>query len=187
MHLTEICEMFSEANLVRDAEFETIGFINLSQQNSKMVFLKDEKFLQSLIDNKEISAVITFSEYADQIIEHTNYGLIVTKNPEKLFYIIHNYLCNETEFYKKSNKTSIIGKNCQISSNAVIAEKNVVIGNNVIIEPGVVIMEGVIIGNNCVIGANTSVGTRGFQYYRNEDECFYIEHIGGVIIEDNVN
>ena len=186
MDLKKVCEIFKNVTLVRDGIFEGIGYADIKDIKKMMVFLRDNNYLRNIQENENISAVVTVSELADELIKTTNCGIIVCDKPDELFYNLHNYLYRKTDFYQKQSILTQIGKNAVIDSTAIIAERDVVIGDNVIIEPGVVIQGGVTIGNNCVIGANTTIGTRGFQYYRDGDEVFYIEHIGGVVLEDNV-
>ncbi len=186
MDLKFISQIFKDTVLKRNGNFSTIGFLNISDIPDMIIFIKDKKYLTELYGNPNISSVITTNDYAEEILDKTECGVLVAENPEKIFYQAHNYLFQETDFYKKDNFSTKIGKNANISPHAIIAQKNVCIGDNVVIEPGAIIMEGVQIGNNCFIGANTTVGTRGFQYYRNGDEAFYIEHVGGIVIEDNV-
>jgi UDP-3-O-[3-hydroxymyristoyl] glucosamine N-acyltransferase len=61
------------------------------------------------------------------------------------------------------------------------------IGKNNIIHGHVYIYDGVEIGDNVEIHAGTVIGADGFGYERDEDGQIYkFPHIGGVIIEDNV-
>ena len=187
MRLEEICKHFSGLKLVRDGIFDTIGFANITSVQNMLVFVRDGAYLSAVMSNPNISAVISLPEFVDTITENSQYGVLVSDNPDEMFYKIHNYLYKETDFYNKRNIKTVIGSNCNISPNAVIADRNVVIGDDVTIEANAVIMEGVTIGDHCTIGANTTVGTRGFQYYRKDDDAFYIEHVGGVVIEDHVD
>lgn len=83
------------------------------------------------------------------------------------------------------HNNAIIGKNVTIGANAVIG--NCTIGDNVTIAPNVTVYDGCVIGNNVKIQANTVVGSDGFGYIREEDGTnFHFPHIGGVIIEDDV-
>lgn len=186
MDLRYINSIFKETLLKRNSVFSSIGFLSITELSNMLVFIKDEEYLSDLYQNTNVSAVITKEEYSKKVLDNTDCGVLVAENPEKVFYLIHNYLYRETTFYKKNEFKTIIGSNANISPKAYIAEKNVAIGDDVIIEPGAIIMEGVSIGNKCVIGANTVIGSRGFQYYRECDSAIYIEHIGGVIIKDNV-
>ena len=60
------------------------------------------------------------------------------------------------------------------------------IGNNVVIEEFVSIKENTIIGDNCVIRAGSIIGGEGFEHKRNGEDVLSVKHLGGVIIEDNV-
>lgn len=186
MDLEYINRIFEYTDVKRNADFLTIGYPHIKEKKKMLVFIKNKKYINALRGNDNISAVITSEEYSEQILCSTNCGVLVTENPEKTFYLIHNYLYNKEDFYEKEKNKTVIGANADIASNAVIAENNVRIGENVRIEPGVIIMENVKIGNNCLIGANTVIGTRGFQYFKSGDDAFYIEHVSGVIIQNNV-
>lgn len=186
MDLEALHKIFQNTELLRNNIFSTIGYLNILNISDMMVFVKERKYLADLYKNPNVSAVITNKEYAEEILEHTDCGILVAEDPERLFYLAHNYLYQKTSFYKKEDFKTTIESGACISPKAVIAEKNVRIGKDTVVEPGAVIMQGVQIGSHCVIGANTTIGTRGFQYYRKGDEAFYIEHIGGVVLEDNV-
>lgn len=186
MDLHYINEKFPESNLKRNGHFLTIGFLGDNVSAEMLIYIKNEKYLGLFYNQANVTAIITTEEIYEKVLTTSNCGVLVAEEPEKLFYLVHNFLYRETNFYKKDDFSTIIGTNAVISPNAVIAEKNVFIGDNVIIEPNVIIMEGTRIGDNCFIGANTAIGTRGFQYYRDDNEAFYIEHVGGIIIENNV-
>ena len=85
-----------------------------------------------------------------------------------------------------------IGKKAQIGDYTKIYE-NVYIGDGVkigkycIIYPGACIYPGMVIGDNVIIHANAVIGTDGFGFAPLEDGTWKkIEHVGNVIIEDNV-
>ena len=100
--------------------------------------------------------------------------------------------------------TSIIGKKVYIGDFAYIGRKAVVgdhtkiyehvyvgdgvkIGRNCIIYPGVRIYPGMVIGDNVIIHANAVIGSDGFGFAPLEDGTWKkIEHMGNVIIEDDV-
>lgn len=186
MKLSEICEIFPNVRLVRNGIFDTIGFPGIKNIENMLVFMRDVNYFQEIISNKNISAVISLPEFESGLKDDAKFGIILSDEPDKTFYQMHNYLYRETDFYNRDNAKTSIGEKCKIHPSAVIADMNVTIGNNVIIEAGAVVMESVTIGNNCVIGANSTIGSRGYQYFKNNNDIFHIEHIGGVIIEDNV-
>lgn len=78
------------------------------------------------------------------------------------------------------HESVVIEPTCYIGS-------NVTIGKNTIIMAGAKIKENVIIGENCIIRENCVIGGFGFGFEKDQDGINYrIPHIGGVIIEDNV-
>lgn len=81
---------------------------------------------------------------------------------------------------------AILHETCSIGANVTIGD-DVVIGKNTIIYPGVHIYNNVTIGDNVIINSGSVIGTDGFGYERQDDGTFIkFPHIGGVIIEDNV-
>lgn len=85
-----------------------------------------------------------------------------------------------------------VGRKAQIGDYTKIYE-NVYIGDGVkigkycIIYPGACIYPGMVIGDNVIIHANAVIGTDGFGFAPLEDGTWKkIEHVGNVIIEDNV-
>ena len=85
-----------------------------------------------------------------------------------------------------------VGKHAQIGDYTKIYEHvyvgdDVKIGSNCIIYPGVRIYPGMVIGNNVIIHANAVIGADGFGFAPLEDGTWKkIEHVGNVIIEDDV-
>ena len=85
-----------------------------------------------------------------------------------------------------------VGKKAQIGDYTKIYE-NVFIGDGTkigkycIIYPGACIYPGMVIGDNVIIHANAVIGTDGFGFAPLEDGTWKkIEHVGNVVIEDNV-
>jgi UDP-3-O-[3-hydroxymyristoyl] glucosamine N-acyltransferase len=83
-------------------------------------------------------------------------------------------------------KKAEIGDYTKIYENVFIGD-GVKIGKYCTIYPGVCIYPGMVIGNNVTIHANAVIGTDGFGYAPLEDGTWKkIEHVGNVIIEDDV-
>ena len=83
-------------------------------------------------------------------------------------------------------KKAEIGDYSKIYENAYIGD-GVKIGKYCTIYPGACIYPGMVLGNNVTVHANTVVGTDGFGYAPLEDGTWKkIEHVGNVIIEDDV-
>ena len=78
-----------------------------------------------------------------------------------------------------------LGKDVIIGSNVNVGD-NVTIGDNTVIFPSVTIYENCEIGKNCIIHANTVIGSDGFGYVNDKGINYKIEHLGKVIIEDDV-
>ena len=87
---------------------------------------------------------------------------------------------------------SYVGHHARIGDYTMIYENvyvgdNTVIGSHCIIYPGVVIYPGMVIGDNVIIHANAVIGSDGFGNAPLPDGTWEkIEHIGNVIIGDNV-
>lgn len=85
-----------------------------------------------------------------------------------------------------------IGKHCRIGERTKVYENvyigdGTTIGKNCIIYPGVRIYPGMEIGDNVILHANCVIGSDGFGNAPQEDGSWEkIEHLGKVIIRDNV-
>jgi len=125
------------------------------------------------------------------LIKNENCNFIAFENPRKAFQELLKLFYSEQVEYKiassaKIAKEIVIGKRIKIGENVVI-EKNCEIGENVIIGNNNVICAGTKIRNNVVIGHNNTIGGVGFGYEKDSKGIFHlIQHLGGVIIEDNV-
>lgn len=79
-----------------------------------------------------------------------------------------------------------LGKNISIGDNVVIGKK-CQIGDNVTINSNVVLYDDVNLGNNVVIESGTVLGSSGFGIVKDEHGMLYrFPHVGGIVIEDNV-
>ncbi len=80
----------------------------------------------------------------------------------------------------------VIGDNVQIAANVTIG-KNTTIGAQTQIMPSVTIYPDTQIGANCIFHANAVIGSDGFGFAPQADGTYQkIQHLGHVIIEDNV-
>lgn len=78
------------------------------------------------------------------------------------------------------DETASVGANCVVGANCIVGARSV-------LHPNVTLMDDVRIGADVVINSGTVVGADGFGYERNEDfELEKFPHIGGVVIEDDV-
>ena len=133
----------------KDGEFNWLGLTAEDYQGKKVLtFLNDEKYYKEIENNKSITCIITTEEVAKKIKEN-KYGVILSKNPRKDFFELHNKLVKENFYFtKKENK---ISKKAIISKNANIGGYNIIIEDDVIIEAGVTIYENVTIKKGTII------------------------------------
>ncbi len=177
----------SELNIektLKDREFNWLG-LTAEEYTGKEVltFLTDEKYISEIIANRSISCIITTKEIAEKI-KDLNYGILISENPRKTFFELHNKLVDE-DFYFKKEKNNISSK-AIISPKASIREYNINIEDDVIIEENVVIYPNVTIKKGSIIRANSTIGGNAFEFSRFGDEVLSIKSAGKVLIEENV-
>jgi len=78
-----------------------------------------------------------------------------------------------------------LGNNVKLFPNVFVGD-NSVIGNNTTVYSGVKIYSDSIIGNNCTFHSGVVIGSDGFGFAPNNDSNFKMQHLGNVVIEDNV-
>lgn len=195
MKVIEIIESLGYDDFIINEEIIIDGFQTLSDDmENKVLFIKKfdidniekiEKFKKCLI--------ILSNEYKNKFNNNRNSYIFVEK-PRFEFARIGNFLLDKlSKEVKYINMGSYIkSENCEINHDVVI-EPYAFIGNNVKIGSGTIIMTGakirdnVTIGENCIIRENCVIGGYGFGLEKDyEGNNYRIPHIGGVIIEDNV-
>ena len=184
-------ELISGISSLENASKSQISFF----EDTKLVdFLKKTEAKACFIKNKFVS-----------LLPKTCTPIVVD-NPYLCFAHTTNF------FYPKRISNGKVSKNCSIHKNVSISDnieignyvtisencnisKNVIIENNVFIDKDVSIGENTFIGSNCVISnsvigknclikSGTIIGGSGFGF--TVKEKISIEHIGNVIIGDNV-
>ena len=162
----------------KDGEFNWLGLTAEGYEGKKVLtFLNDEKYYKEIENNESITCIITTDEVAKKI-EKNKYGIIISKNPRKDFFELHNKLVKENFYFtKRENK---------ISEKANIGEYNIIIDDDVVIEADVTIYENVIIKKGSIIRSGTRVGGNGFEFSRFGDEVLSVEFAGDVFIDENV-
>lgn len=168
----------------KDGEFDWLGLTAEEYEGKKVLtFLNDEKYYKEIETNKSITCIITTDEVA-QKIEKNKYGIIISKNPRKDFFELHNKLVKE-DFYFTKRDNQISGK-AYISEKSNIGEYNIIIEDDVIIEAGVTIYENVTIKKGAIIRSGSRIGGNGFEFSRFGAEVLSISFAGDVLIEENV-
>ena len=116
--------------------------------------------------------------------------IVLAKNPRLEFAQILGFIVDYRNIDNGENlkigDNVAIGKNVKLGSNIVIGN-NVSIGNNCIVMDGAILKSNVILKENVIIRENAVIGGWGFGFERNEENIpVRLPHIGGVVIEENV-
>jgi len=177
----KLSELNKFINVFKDKDFSFLGSVKRDKDNL-LAFVEDEENLKLALKNEKIVCLITKEEFKDSI--KNDIGVGFADNPRKAFYDIHQYLFEETDFYKRE-VVKKIGQNAKIHPSAIIGEK-VVIGNNVTIGEHVVIYDNTTIGDDVIIRAGSIIGSEGFAFNDFGDKRVFVPHAGGVFIGDRV-
>ena len=168
----------------KDGEFNWLGLTAEDYEGKKVLtFLNDEKYYKEIENNKSITCIVTTDEVA-QKIEKDKYGIIISNNPRKDFFELHNKLVKEDFYFTKRDNQ--ISEKTYISEKANIGKYNIIIEDNIIIEAGVTIYENVTIRRGTTIKSGTILGADGFQYVRDREEIIKVEPAGELEIAENV-
>ena len=169
--------------VIRNGDFNWLGLTAEEYEGKEILtFLTDEKYISEVNRNKSVSCIITTKEIAEKI-KDLNYGILISENPRKTFFELHNKLVDE-DFYFKKEKNNISSK-AIISSKVSIREYNINIEDDVVIEENVVIYPNVTIKKGSIIRANSTIGGNGFEFSKFGDEVLSIKFGGNVIIDEN--
>ena len=96
--------------VVRDADFAALGFVS-HRRAALLVFLESDRFLDGLLANAHVCAVITVESLADRI--PSGLGLALSDAPRRAFYLLHNHLASHTTFYWQDFPTEVAGDAAQ--------------------------------------------------------------------------
>ena len=168
----------------KDGEFNWLGLTAEDYEGKKVLtFLNDEKYYKEIENNKSITCIVITDEVAKKI-EKDKYGIIISNNPRKDFFELHNKLVKEDFYFTKRDNQ--ISEKAYISEKANIGKYNIIIEDNIIIEAGVTIYENVTIRRGTTIKSGTILGADGFQYVRDREEIIKVEPAGELEIAENV-
>ena len=166
-------------NCERNAFIANTNYANSNIQDS-ICFVMNLEFLNIANKNKNITAIITKKELAKEV--DINKGLVVSENPKKDFFQLHNMLLDND--LNKIDVKHKIDPSAKIASTVKIIGK-VNIGKNVIIEDFAVINTNTIIEDNTYIGEHVVIGARGMHNTMIEGTFIRVEDAGGVHIGKN--
>lgn len=185
---SKICEYLQLKYIGPDLIIDGLNLCNReSEYRSILTYVTNSNYLEYVKSNDAVIGVVVREQDIidyEAIAEKREMFFIVSDEPEKTFYDIHDYLYYETTFYDKFEFETMVGEDCDIHPNAVI-EQGVVIGNKVTIGANSVIRRGTVLRDGCTIGCNSTIGSEGFQIIRIGKENRKVVHCGGVVVSEN--
>jgi UDP-3-O-[3-hydroxymyristoyl] glucosamine N-acyltransferase len=171
---------FNNVTPIEEANDESLVWIKGKKENKQELVEKTRAKIIvcdiSLLISHELSAKKCF---------------IVVDDPKLIFLRIAEQFFGRKKKYG-IHVSAIIDPEAEISPNSYIGPLTYVgkskIGDNTFIDGNCFIYDDVTIGNNVRVQAGTIIGSEGYGYQRNENlEFEKFPHIGGVIIENNVD
>lgn len=201
MKLSEIAKKFNGELIGEDTDIQGVSSPENATEKD-IVFIRDKKFIEKVKKSKA-GAVIT-KEKLD-----IDKPQIIVSSPEEVIYYLLDTLYPEDKRENFIAPTAVLGKNIKLGNNVYIGEytviednveigdnvkifpftyigKNTKIGKNSILYPRVTIYKNTIIGNRVIIHSGAVIAGDGFGYYQKEGKHIKINHIGSVVIEDDV-
>ncbi|MEO9884440.1 MAG: hypothetical protein ABJR05_10030 [Balneola sp.] len=171
-------KLSENAHVLRNSSFDLTHYAT-SNINKTICFVENEGYLLKANKNENISCIITFEKFQDDV--NPGKGIIISENPKKTFFEIHNQLYKE---YSYKNKETIIHEESEIHSTAIIGN-GVQIGKGTKIGAYSVIEDGSIIGNNVLVESHVVVGGRGMHNTKIDGSFIKVIDLGNVIVEDD--
>jgi UDP-3-O-[3-hydroxymyristoyl] glucosamine N-acyltransferase len=169
---------FSNVKTIFEADDNSLCWLNPTRSDKEVLLTKT---------NARI-IICNFDEKLD--VNFTEKLFIKVENPKLVYLRIVRALFTPRVSAEISpcahiSPKAVIGKNVSIGPNVVIGE--CIIGDNAVIGSNCVLHDKTVLGSNTLIKAGSVVGGEGFGYAKNENGKFEkFPHIGGVIIEDEV-
>ena len=164
---------------------ETLGLAVSPVGKPFCTFIDKPEYLQEL--DKNVAMILTTAEVAATVETFDRFGVCIVEEPRLTYFKLHNALGSDPKYgYARQRTPSVIPASCRISPLAVIADHNVVIGENTVIEEFVVIRENTVIGSDCILRSGVKVGGTDFEFKREGDRIWGVDHLGGVRIGDHV-
>ena len=142
------------------------------------------------IRNSRAGVIISSKELSYREEDYKDKTLILVPNPRLAFIqVMQKYFQEKIEF--GISPTAVIDKDAKIHPSVYIGANSYIgkceIGENAIIHNNVHIYPKVRIGRNVIIYDGTVIGKEGFSYEKNSQGNWEkFPHIGGVVIEDDV-
>lgn len=199
LHILGISDLSELKNehivFIKNAKFLTQFFASTIE--SKVGCLIEQKFFETL--DKEMLEKLEMKAWFVAVVKDVNLAMSFLSKP---FYDEKFSGCNDVVDGRQMGTSSVhpsawiaqgvfVGENVKIGADVkihpgVVLMSGVEIGENTEIYPNTTIYRNVTIGNNVRIHANCTIGADGFGYNFGGGVHHKVWHIGGVIIEDNV-
>ena len=190
MKISDLCAQFKLEYFGSDVDINGLNLIGrASSKDAILTYATSGKYKKRVATDISVKALLvdakTKEEYLEVLLMRDG-CVIISDNPEQVFYEIHDYLIRLDNFYKpvvlerKISSTAIIHPTAVIED-YVIIEDDVKIGAFSFIRAGTIIRRGSTIGNH------TTIGAEGCQVLRIDGIPTKIKHCGGVLIEEGVS
>lgn len=184
IYLSQIEKLINKKFIGEDCLIQGVNFCDRkTNYNSIISYVTSKKYLNIFKENTNIRALFLSEDLLEVYQEVRECAFYVVDNPELSFYDLHELFIKDTDFYKSKENSIVLSTSIHPS---VVIEEGVRIGEHVKIGANSVIKSGTIIKDNVKIGANSVVGGEGFQIIYYDNVPHTIEHVGGVLIEENV-
>lgn len=161
--------------------FESTGPLG-SDGDKLLTYARDARFVASALSKRNVA--VLFARPDDVPDGEQEVTLILADDPQAAFFLFHNYLATETDFYGES-RVSEISSGAEVHPTAFVAEQDVSIGDGVVVYPGAVLLEGTTIEAGAQIGPGAVLGVSGARIVKPlHGEPFPVVHVGGVLIRE---
>lgn len=143
------------------------------------------------LKNSKAKIIICETGIPLEEVDLTNKCIVQVKNPKLTFIRIVSHFFQNNPL-KGKHPSAVIHPSAKIHESSYIGPNtyigDCVIGENTVIHGNCFLYDNTQVGRNVTINAGTVIGAEGFGYQRNENGEFEkFPHIGGVIINDNVD
>lgn len=176
-----------QGELTGDPDFIIKGIKSLEEAREEEIsFIESDKMIEKMEQSKAAAFIVPLSiaNFIKPIIRCSNSRLAWAKALE--------YFNPRPKPQPGVHPTAALGQGVKIGEGVsigagVVIGDNVTIGDDTYIHPRVVIEDGVTIGKKVIIQGGAVIGSDGFGFVTTSPGQHYkIPHIGGVIIEDEV-
>ena len=191
--LNYLDELEEEYIFCGDKSDEILGYSSFnSYKKETITWIRS----QSIFDNGQSNAVHPIKLLIAPLNFNSDLKILLncikTENPHRVFFYILKYFFTNKKLHPSCVKNSIVSSSARIENNVDIGNNCVIgelveIGYGTRISDNVVIKNNVKIGKNCLIQAGAIIGEDGFGFLITKQGIRErVQHLGGVIIGDNV-